>query len=100
MSDVGFRIGRRIRAADSDSEIGLGLGLACGRGLLLLALTCLLLAPGLRAAELELRLMTFVAPPWVRVLRADIEREPSDGRHLSDHYPVTATVALPVVQES
>lgn len=32
--------------------------------------------------------------PWVTVLDATINRATVDGRHPSDHYPVTATIAL------
>lgn len=39
-------------------------------------------------------------PPWAQVLEAEIVREGEGERYPSDHYPVTARLALPVVRES
>ena len=35
------------------------------------------------------------APPWVKVLDAEILRDNEDGLYPSDHYPVTARLRFP-----
>lgn len=41
-----------------------------------------------------------LVPPWVRTLDAAILRDPMEGRHPSDHYPVTARLRVPRVRRS
>ncbi len=40
------------------------------------------------------------APPWVRVLEAEILHDQKDGRYPSDHFPVMARLQIPATRES